>query len=220
MNTTKTRWALASGQGLAFLVVGLLLAGCATQKTGYQQADRTSKRVADFSDQVLEMRVAVDEVTRTLAGLVEAPAAEPRKAFRQFTRAVDRLEAADAKANRRADQMRAEGREFFSGWEQEVQSIQNDELRAAAQERRAHLDGEFRSISRVIVELRDVFRPWVKDVNDLRTVLGRDLTVSGIDRARGVISGVQDDSAGVQRALNNLISQVELVQAKLTSGRQ
>jgi len=220
MNTTKTRWALAAGQGLAFLVVGLLLAGCATQKTGYQQADRTSKRIADFGDQVLEMKVAVDEVTRTLSGLVEAPTADPRKAYRLFTRAVDRLEAADAKANQRADRMRTEGREFFSGWEQELQSIQNDELRATAQERRAHLDGEFRGISRVIVELRDVFRPWVKDVNDLRTVLGRDLTVSGIDRARGVISGVQDDSAEVQRALDNLISQVELVQAKLTPGRQ
>ena len=201
-------------------MVGLLLAGCATQKTGYQQADRTSKRIADFGDQVLEMKVAVDEVTRTLSGLVEAPTADPRKAHRLFTRAVDRLEAADAKANQRADRMRTEGREFFSGWEQELQSIQNDELRATAQERRAHLDGEFRGISRVIVELRDVFRPWVKDVNDLRTVLGRDLTVSGIDRARGVISGVQDDSAEVQRALDNLISQVELVQAKLTPGRQ
>jgi hypothetical protein len=211
---------LSRQQGWVFLAAGLFLAGCATQETGYQQADRTSRRIADFRDQVVEIQRAVDGVTASLVGLVEAPGGDPRRPYRQFNRAVDRLEAADAKANKRADRMRAQGREFFSGWEQEVQSIRNDELRQAAEERRTQLDTEFRSISRVIVELRDVFRPWVKDVNDLRTVLGRDLTVSGMDRARGVVNQVQANAAKVQAALNALVSQLEAVEARMTPGRQ
>jgi len=220
MHTTTTRWFLGIRPGLTFLALGLMLAGCATQKPGYQQADRTGRRIAAFRDQVVEIKVAVDEVTSALATLADAPSSELRNANRRFARSVDRLEAADAKANRRADRMRAEGREFFGGWEQEVQSIQNDELREAAQERRVQLDAEFRAISRVIVELRDVFRPWVKDVNDLRTVLGRDLTVAGVDRVRGVMSGVQDTSARVQLSLNTLISQLESVEAQLTTTRR
>jgi hypothetical protein len=220
MHTTPTRWFRGSRLALTLLALGLMLAGCATHKPGYQQADRTGKRIADFRDQVIEIKVAVDEVTSAMTTLSDAPTAELRSAYRRFTRSVDRLEAADAKANERADRMRAEGREFFGGWEQEVQSIQNDELREAAQERRVQLDAEFRAISRVIVELRDVFRPWVKDVNDLRTVLGHDLTVAGVDRVRGAMNGVQDTSAKVQLALNTLISQLESVEAQLTTTRR
>lgn len=220
MKITQVQWASLGRRYFGFLVAGLLLAGCATSKSGYQQADSTARRMADFRKQVQAIKVAVDEVAGTLAMLPGSPSTELRRTYRNFDRAVDRLEAADARARQRAERMRAQGREFFSAWEQEVQSIQNDELREVAQDRRVQLDAAFRSISRGIVALRDVFGPWTKDVRDLRTVLGRDLTVAGVDRAGDIIDQVRGDSADVQQALNSLVDQLAAVEMQLSSARK
>jgi len=202
---------------LAFAL--LMGAGCAGSKSGYKQADRTGSRIAKFRSDVVAIKDTVEETVYTLGDVMEQANLDPRKAFNQFSKAVDRLEAADEKARRRADQMRAEGKEFFAQWEQEVVAMQNEEIKQLAAQRREELDQAFRNISRVIVDLKDTFRPWMSDVQDLRTLLGRDLTVEGSHAARSVVSTTQTRSAAVQKALDDLVNELNTVEALLTPVR-
>jgi hypothetical protein len=204
----------------AGLVFGLLVwAGCAGSKSGYKQADRTGSRIAKFRADVVSIKGAVEETVYTLGDVMEQASLDPRKAFNRFSKAIDRLEAADEKAQRRADRMREEGKEFFAEWEQEVAAMQNEEIKQLAAQRREELDQAFRNISRVIVDLKDTFRPWMSDVQDLATLLSRDLTVEGIHAARKVIATTQTSSAAVQKALDDLVNELNTVEALLTPAR-
>ena len=96
------------------LVAGLVLgAGCAGNKSGYRQADRTGSRIAKFRSEVVTIKGAVEETVYTLGDVMEQANQDPRKAFGRFSKAVDRLVAADEKARKRADQMREGGKEFL-----------------------------------------------------------------------------------------------------------
>jgi flagellar biosynthesis GTPase FlhF len=202
------------------LAVSLLLGlGCAGNKSGYQQADRTGSRIAKFRSDVVSIKDAVEEAVVTLGDVMEQASTDPRKAFNRFSKAVDRLESADEKARRRADQMRAEGKEFFSQWEQEVVAMQNEDIKQLAAQRRQELDEAFRNISRVIVDLKDTFRPWLSDLNDLRTLLGRDLSMEGIHAARQVVTTTQIRAAAVQKALDDLVNELNSVETLLTAAR-
>ena len=97
--------------------------------------------------------------------------------------------------------------------------MQNEDLKQLAAQRRDELDRAFRNISRVMVDLRDAFRPWVADVEDLRTALGRDLTVNGIDAVRKVTTEGQTEANGVQRALDALVNELNSVEALMTPAR-
>jgi hypothetical protein len=201
------------------LGAGLILAAGCASRAAYRDADRTGKRIAAFRHDVVAIKEAVDRTGVALGDVVVQAEANPRKAYDRFAKSVEQLDAANAKANRRADEMRAEGREFFSQWQAEMAAMKDPEVRQLAEERKAEVEASFRQISRVIVEVKDSFRPWLEHVRDLRTLLGRDLTPAGIHAAQGQIVRAQGETATVQEKLDALVVELDKVTATMTPAR-
>jgi hypothetical protein len=152
--------------------------------------------------------------------VIGATNTDPRKPYKEFSKTVSRLEDADARAKRRAEDMRAEGRIFFEQWQQEITELHNSELQQLAMERKESLQQTFRKISRYTVEAKDQLRPWLTNVKDLERFLGSDLSVSGIYAAKRLVDETRVNSDKVTQSLQTLIDELNSLEAAMTPPRE
>src|SRR5512139_3228011 len=74
---------------------------------GYKQADKTGASIAEFRDEIVNVKKEVDATMAALNKVVTTAASDPRKAFKEFDKAVPRIEDAAKKAKNRAEDMKA-----------------------------------------------------------------------------------------------------------------
>src|SRR5262245_20155625 len=82
----------------------LLLSGCGTT-SGYKQADKTGAGIADFREELINGKKAIDATVKSLGDIAATATTDPRKAFEQYSKAVANLESTAEKVRKRADNM-------------------------------------------------------------------------------------------------------------------
>ena len=147
---------------------------------GYKLADKTGESIAEFRDEIVNVKKEVDATMAALGKIVSEAAVNPRNAFKDFDKAVPRVDSAAKKAKKRAEDMKGEGEDYFKKWEKELASVNNPEIRKLAEERKAKLQEVFGNIRGIMEPVRDQFNPWLADLKDLRNYLSNDLTINGI----------------------------------------
>jgi hypothetical protein len=198
------------------LLAGLasLLSGCSS--TGYKKADKTGEGIAQYRKEVVNMKKAVD-TTLTCMDQIEITAnSNPRPAFERFTKSVAKLDAAASKAAKRSAQMKAEGQAYFRQWEEQMAQVNNPEVKRLAQERKTKLWAAFDGIRSAAEPLKTKFDPWLADLKDLERYLSNDLTVAGVDAARGLFSKAKADGAEVDKAIDALVAELNTIAATVT----
>ena len=202
---------------LTSLAVAAMLSGCAT--SGYKQADKTGAGIASFRDEVVNLKHAVDGAMENLNDTAETAATDPRKAFQAFAKSVDKVESARAKVGKRAADMKAAGDAYFKQWEAQLANINNPEIRDLAQERKAKLNVIFGKLRPLVEQSKADFDPFLADLKDLRTFLNQDLTIAGVDAAKGIIQKTRDHGVVLQKSLDGLIDEMNSIAAQLTPAK-
>ena len=202
---------------LTSLAVVALLSGCAT--SGYKQADKTGAGIAEFRNEVVNLKQAVDGAMVNLTKITEVAASDPRKAYQAFAKSVDNVEKSRAKAGKRAASMKAAGEAYFEQWEAQLANIDNPEIRNLAAERKAKLSEIFGKLRPQLEQARDDFDPFLSDLKDLRMFLSQDLTIAGVDAAKGILKKTRDHGATLQKSLDGLIDEMNSVAAQLTPAK-
>jgi hypothetical protein len=186
---------------------------------GYKQADKTGASIAEFRDEILNVKKEVDAAMVALDKVVAAAASDPRKAFKDFEKAVPRVDSAAQKAKKRAEDMRAKGQEYFKQWEAELATLNNEEVRKLADERKAKLQKTFESIKNFMDPAREQFTAWQGDLQDLQKYLSNDLTIAGVDAAKDLIAKTKTEGQGVQKTLDKVIAELNTIVATLTPAK-
>jgi uncharacterized phage infection (PIP) family protein YhgE len=202
---------------LTVLAAAVIFSGCAT--SGYKQADKTGQGIAEFRDEVLNVKKAVDESMTALNQTAEAAATDPRKAFDTFSKSVDKVESARNKAAKRAADVKAAGAEYFKQWEAQLATISNPDTRALAQKRKDKLNETFSKVGPLLEEAKKDFDPFLANLKDLRTLLSQDLTVAGVDAAKSPIKKSRASGVKVQESLDDLIAEMNSISATLTAAK-
>jgi hypothetical protein len=195
----------------------LVVNGCKT--TGYKQADKTGEGISNFRDEVINVQEAVADSLVTLDQLVAQATTDPRDAFKDFSKAVGDVESAAKKARSRADTMRSRGEAYFKEWQDQLQTLNNPEIRALAEERREELQKVFSSISEVMQDAKAKFEPFLADLIDLRTFLSTDLTIAGMDAAQDAIEKVRVNGTEVKASIDKAVAELNKVAALLTPAK-
>jgi len=203
---------------LAVIALATLVAGCAST-SGHKQADKTGAGIAEFRDEVINLKKAVDGTMALLSQTTENATTDPRKAFTAFAKSVDKVEDARQKAAKRAADVKSEGAAYFKQWEKELANINNPEIRALAEQRKAKLNGIFAKVGPLLEEAKADFDPFLADLKDLRTFLGQDLTIAGVDAAKSIIKKTRDHGAALQGSLDGLIAEMNSVSAQITPSK-
>ena len=203
---------------LAVIATAAIVSGCASSG-GYKQADKTGEGIADFRDEVVNLKKAVDVNMTSLRQISESAATDPRKAFEAFAKSVDKVEDARAKAGKRAADVKAAGAAYFKQWEAQLADISNPDIRKLAEERKAKLNEIFAKVGPLLEKAKGDFDPYLADIKDLRTFLSQDLTVAGVDAVKGTIQKTRDHGVELQKSLDALIDEMNSVSAALTPAK-
>jgi uncharacterized protein YlxW (UPF0749 family) len=201
---------------VAIAVAAAQLFTAADAVAGYKQADKTGASIAEFRDEILNVKKEVDAAMVALDQVVATAASDPRKAFKDFEKAVPRVDSAAKKAKKRAEDMRAKGQEYFKQWEAELATLNNEEVRKLAEERKAKLQKTFESIKNFMDPAREQFTAWQADLQDLQKYLSNDLTIAGVDAAKDLIAKTKTEGQGVQKTLDKVIAELNTIVATLT----
>jgi hypothetical protein len=200
---------------LAVAVVQLLTTANASA-AGYKLADKTGASIAEFRDEIVNVKKEVDAAMAALDKVVTTAATDPRKAYQNFDKAVPRVDEAAKKARKRSEDMKARGQAYFKDWEKELADVNNTEIRKLAEERKAKLQSSFDSIKSFMEPARDQFNAWLADSKDLQKYLSNDLTIGGIDAAKELIGKAKTNGRAVQQTLDKVIAELNTIVATIT----
>jgi hypothetical protein len=197
-------------------VAGQLSTATNAAAAGYKLADKTGASIAEFRDEIVNIKKEADATMVALDKVVTTAATDPRKAFTEFNKAVPRIDDAAKQAKKRAEDMKARGQAYFKDWEKEMAAVNNPEIRKLAEERKAKLQATFDSIRGFMEPARDQFNTWLSDLKDLNKYLSNDLTIGGIDAAKELIGKTKTEGQGVQQTLDKVIAELNTIVATLT----
>jgi hypothetical protein len=205
-----TALALAAGQ--LFIAADLTAAG-------YKKADKTGASIAEFRDEIVNIKKEVDTALLALDKVLQTANTDPRKAFKDFDKAVPKVDSAAQKAKKRSEDMKAKGKAYFDQWEKELATVESPEIRQLAQQRKLKLQGTFDAIRSVMEPARDQFNTWLGGMKDLQTYLANDLTITGIDTAKDLINKTKNTGREVQKTLDTVIAELNTIEAALTPAK-
>jgi hypothetical protein len=186
---------------------------------GYKLADKVGASIAEFRDEIVNVKKEVDVTMAALDKIVTTATTDPRKAFREFEKAVPRIDAAAQKAKKRAEDMKAKGQAYFQQWEKELTSVQSMTIRQLADERKSTLQGNFGNIKTVMEPARDQFTGWLANLKDLQKYLSNDLTIGGVDAAKDLIAKTKNEGQSVQQSMDKVIAELNTIVATLTPAK-
>src|SRR5262245_37823396 len=152
-------------------VTALFLGGLNASAAGYKLADKVGKGIAEFRDEIVDVKKAVDATMASLDKIVADAAADPRKAFQQFDKSVPKIDSAAASARKRAEDMREKGKTYFDKWEKDLAEVKDADIRKLAEERKAKLQATFANIKTKMEPAREQFNSWLTNLKDLQKYL-------------------------------------------------
>ncbi len=203
--------------GAAIAVV--LVSGCGTT-SGYEKADKTGSSMAEFRQDMINGKKAIDATMDSLGQIAITANTDPRPAFEQYANNVKALEAAADKAGKRSQSIQQMGMEYFKQWEAQLAEVQNASIRQVAEQRKAQLQETFGRIKTTAEPLKAQFGPWLSDLKDLRTVLANDLTITGVESVKPLFVKTRAEGAEVQKSMDALIDELNTVAATLTPAKK
>ncbi len=200
------------------LAAAALLSGCGTT-SGYKQADKTGAGIAQFRDEIVKGKTAIDATMKSLGAIATTATTDPRKAFEQYSKDVANLESTAATIRKRGQDMKEQGQAYFKQWEQQMTEVSNPEIRALAEQRKAKLQQTFEEIRKYTEPLKAQFDPWMSDLKDLQKYLANDLTIAGVDAAKNLFAKTTNEGLEVQKSMDALVNELNTIAATLTPAK-
>ena len=201
-------------QGLPAVVVAAVLIGCASTETARKQPTPRADFI-EYRQIVVQAMSQVDGTLRALDELSVQANRDPRPAYQAFAKAVHRIEVDSIRVRARAQAMRARGDAYFEHWEAYLASVKNEQVRQLAEVRRPELKQSFDKAHLASQQVRELFRPFLSDLQKVRAVLESDHSLAHIDAQKDLILAARDKGGQVQQGLSRVLAEMNSMTAML-----
>jgi len=198
---------------VALALAGVLIAGCSSPKA-VKSADSAGSSLQSLADSLEKGRAQVAKVMTSLNEVVAA-AADPKKAYGNFSSEVSNLDKIATNTRERAEKMKATLKEHYSLWDQELAAISNPDLKQQSITRKAEVTKAFEDIKDSFNQVSLTFKPYLKNVQDLDRYLATDLSAKGIAGAGNMINSLKTESVNVQRDIQAAAKKIADLQASM-----
>jgi hypothetical protein len=195
-------------------VVATAWLGCASTETARKEPT-LRQDFLEYRKLVVLAMSQVDAASRALDEVAVQANGNPRRAYEAFAKAVQRLEVDSIKVRERTQAMRARGDAYFEHWEAYLAGVKNEEVRQRATERRPELKRSFDTIQQASQQVREVFRPFLTDLQKLRAVLEAEPSLTRIDSQKSLILAAKDKGRQVHQGLDRILAEMNTLTALL-----
>ena len=163
---------------LLTIVATVAIAGCAS--SGYQKGSKTGANIQEAANRIAAMPGRIDQTVAALNDLVEKPQPDLRPQFKSFSSQLADMESdaqniADARRN-----MAKSGKEFFAKWDEQLATIQNEDIKARSQSRKDEVAQKLTAIKLSYTQAEMSFKPFLANLKDVQKSLSVDLTPGGV----------------------------------------
>ena len=161
----------------ALATVLILVAGCATSAP--DRSARTASTLDHLQQNSTKARQQIDVVVGSLDTLMNAPADQLRAAYDRYDADVKKMKEY-ANAIKENDQdLKKNSDSYLRSWQKDASSISNPELHAIADQRQKEIAEKYRTMSAAYTGATSAFTAYLRDIDDIRKVIGNDLTPTG-----------------------------------------
>lgn len=185
----------------------------ARAQESFKRGEDFLKKMQDTADELKSVSNELNKTMTSLRALSTSKGDNLKDAFGDFDKAMSNLRAKTEDVRKRATEMRAKGKDYFTAWQKEAAAIQNPELRKASESRRTAMMAAHDSLTKSMTEGRGLIVTLMGNLQDLRNFIGSDLTESAVASAQELFAGTQADAkrvetaiAGVQKQLGAILS--------------
>jgi len=165
---------------------------------------------ADCATARRQVTVTLEELNRLRVKDIDL-----RPQFEKFKAELVKMEERAENGRTRADAMKAKGEEFFSDWEQQVKTIQNPDIRKAAENRLVKRKKSYNKILAAMQEAKAELVPFMSDLNDLKKMFDGELTASSVASAKDLFRQANWHGGDVNESLLDVEKELDRVGAEL-----
>jgi len=187
---------------LALTAALTILAGCASHN--YDQGSATAAGLKESADKIEAADGQLDATLASLNDLVNNPQSDLRPQYKQFSDNVDGLASLAKHVADSVTAMRANGKEFFAKWNEQLAGIKNEDIRNRSAARQKEVSDELQNVKRSYAETESAFKPFMSDLRDIQKYLGTDLTPGGVAAMKNVAAKGNATGATLKQAVNKL----------------
>jgi hypothetical protein len=164
--------------GLAVALSIGAVVGCA-KDTSRERAETAITSLKDTRVQLTDAGRQVDVTLAAIDGL-QAPNADLTKQYLNYKTQVAKMEDEALAAQNRAAAMRGRAAEYQEKWRDELATVSDPALKAAAEGRAAKVRDRFQNIQARSQETRETYQPFLTQLKDIQKVLTHDLTPESV----------------------------------------
>ena len=190
------------GASCALAVAVAFLAGCASH--GYDKGSATAAGLKESATKIEAADGQLDATLGSLNDLVNNPQADLRPQYKKYSGNVDDLAALAKHVDDAVNAMRAQGKEFFAKWNEELAAIKNEDIRTRSAARQKEVSDELLNVKRSYAETEIAFKPFMSDLRDVQKYLGTDLTPAGVATMKEPAAKANQAGATLKQSLSKL----------------
>lgn len=202
VTTSRNRsWALPAALALA------AAAGCRTD--GYVRGEETASQMYELRASANACKRQITLTLGSLDALLEGIGGEGRDRFEKFRRDVTLAESQMADVESRFEDVRADARDYFNAWYEQIPEIQNPDLQKRSEARRLALMATMQRLLVAMADARPVLDPYLAAMRDARLYLSQDLSAEGLQSLRDVAQRLMAEEPEVHRRLDGVVAAID-----------
>ena len=185
-------------------LIALALFPAACKSSASDKGAATGKNITRAADEIQVGIGQLDATVSALTAMVNNPATDLAPQYKAFATSLSQLEATAKKVRDAAAEMETNGQAYFADWDAQIAAIQNEDIRERTAERRKVVEANLKELKENYTSARDGFQPLMSDLQDIRTVLGADLTMEGLDSVKKTVNKTTGRADDVKESLQEL----------------
>jgi hypothetical protein len=202
-------------QALVFALVASIpmLASAAASP---DKAEKVAQRMLKFDEALATASAQVDKTLQSMNALKDPSDLVDK--YKTFSKEVDNLDKMSEKAKGNAEKAAQTRDEYISEMQKSQEAIQNPQLKASADARRAELQPKIEAIKTNLGSARDTFTPFMQDLKDLKVFLANQLNAAGINAASDLMSKCNEAGEKVKADVGKASAAVKDLAATIQPG--
>ena len=181
---------------LLLAVPALVLAAAPPDK-----AEKVAQKMLGLDKSIQQAATQIDKSLASLNALAQ-PEGDLVAKYKEFSKNVDALDKMSQKAKSNAASAAKDRDAYIAQWKSSQDKIQNPDLKAASEARRAELEPKIEAIKTSLGSARETFTPFMQDLKDLRTFLANQLNPGGVAAAQTLITKCNESGEKVKSDLS------------------
>lgn len=169
-----------------------------------------------MDNDIQEASQQLDATGKSLDELMRLGQTDVKQAFESYKDNVGKMETMEKKFAKHAEQMKAQGNNYFEEWKKEGSEYENPQIQQLSDERRVELRKIYDKIAENSIGVDKAFKTYVSDIKEIQTFLSNDLTTKGIAAIGPTSEKVVSDGDSLKYAIQKLQTAIQDVQAEMS----